>query len=117
MEDRFCRARVPTLFSALVYLLTTNSESVFAQHMQSTLEQERERLKELLFLTDAQTAKVLKIYGDWQYELSKVLEPGERKPETMRGAIMAVMERAEKQMDLLLTADQKKELISSSVNA
>jgi Spy/CpxP family protein refolding chaperone len=76
-----------------------------------TPEEQIRRLKESLSLTDAQAVKVLKIYGNWQEEMWNVFESGEENRETMREAMMVIMKEVDKQIDSLLTADQKSNLI------
>jgi hypothetical protein len=68
-------------------------------------------LKESLSLTDAQVAKLLKIYGDWEEEMSIVLRSGDNNHETRGEVLLEIMKESEKQIDSLLALDQQRNLI------
>lgn len=115
MKVRASPTADPPLFTALVFLLTSINESVFEHCIRLTPEEEIERLKELLSLTDEQAAKALKIYGNWQDKMWKVFRSGEEREKT-REATMAILRDADKQIGSLLTADQKRRLIDAGMS-
>ena len=78
MADQSCATAPPMLLPALVFLLDIISGSVCIPQTRIVAREEQTRgLKESLSLTDAQAAKILKIYGDWEEEMSNVLGSGD----------------------------------------
>jgi len=108
VKDRSHPAAIRSFFGTLAVVLTTISLPILAQPIRVTPEEQTKRLKELLSLTDAQAAKVLKIYENSQEEMRKLFESGEEDRETMRQAMMTIMMNVDKQIDSLLAADQRK---------
>jgi hypothetical protein len=95
-----------------VYLLTKHDGSdPFGAYLQLTSWEQKKRIKELLSLSDAQAAGLLQIYEHWHDDSSKVCDSGEENDEEMGGAMILLMAKADKQIDSLLTADQKRTLV------
>jgi hypothetical protein len=112
VNDQAFSRGVSKLFPSLAYLLTKHDGSdLFGAYVQVTSEEQTKRVKELLSLGDAQAAALLQIYEHWQDESSRVWESGEENSGRMGGAMMLLMVKADKQIDSLLTADQKRTLI------
>jgi hypothetical protein len=112
MADQYRATAAPMLFPALVFLLDIISGSVcIPQTRIVTPEEQTKELKESLSLTDAQVAKLLRIYGDWEEEMSNVLGSGDDNRVTKGEALLELMKGSEKQIDSLLTVDQQRNLI------
>jgi hypothetical protein len=112
MTDQYSPTAVPMLFPALVFLLGTIGESVHLRQMRiMTPEEKTKELKESLSLTDAQVAKLLKIYGDWGEEMSNVLRSGNGHCVTEGETLLEIMKELEKQIDSLLTVEQQRNLV------
>ena len=112
MNDQSFSRGVPKLFPNLVHLLTKHDGSdLFGAYLQVTSEEQTKRVKELLSLSDAQAAALLQIYEHWQDDSSRVWESGEENNGRMGGTMMLLMAKADKQIDSLLTADQKRTLV------
>lgn len=112
MNDQSFSRRVPKLFPSLVHLLTKQDGSdLFGTYVQMTSEEQKKKVKELLSLGDEQTEGLLQVYRHWQDDSSRVWESGEENSGRMGGAMMLLMVKADKQIDSLLTADQKRTLI------
>jgi hypothetical protein len=112
MADQYCATAPPMLFPALVFLLDIVGGSVCIPQTRIVApEEQTKELKDSLSLTDAQVAKLLKIYGDWEEEMSNVLGSGDGNRVTKGEALLEIMKESEKQIGSLLTVEQQGNLV------
>ena len=112
MGGEYCATTPPMLFPALVFLLDIIRGSVCVPRTRiMTLEERTKELKESLSLTDEQASKLLRIYGEWEEEMSNVLRSGNGIRPTGGEALLEIMKESEKKIDSLLTVEQQRNLI------
>ena len=88
-------------------MISLSSFVASAQRVQQTPTNRAQHLKESLSLTDEQTAQVQAIYENSQKEMSAVSDSLKGNGKSMRQARREIMDKADKQIEQLLTDDQK----------
>ena len=103
------RIRLQTVAMVVMVGLMISLSSVvaMAQRVQQTPKNRAQHLKESLSLTDEQTAQVQTIYENSQKEMSAVSDSLKGNGKSMRQARRDIMDKADKQIEQLLTDDQK----------
>jgi len=91
----------------LVAFVVVAAATAFAQPPRMSAEDRTKRLTEQLSLTDVQAKKVLVIYKGSEEDMRKIFESADGDRDAMREKMRPVRERVNKQIDSLLTADQK----------
>lgn len=103
------RIRLHTVAMVVMVGLMISLSSVVAnaQRVQQTPQNRAQHLKESLSLTDEQTAQVQTIYENSQKEMSAVSDSLKGNGKSMRQARRDIMGKADKQIEQILTDDQK----------
>lgn len=91
----------------LVAFMVLTAASAFAQPPRMSAEDRTKRLTEQLSLTTDQAKKVLAIYKRSEEDMRKIFESAEGDRESMRESMRGQREKVNKEIEALLTADQK----------
>jgi periplasmic protein CpxP/Spy len=91
----------------LVAFLCLAAASAFAQPPRMSAEDRTKRLTEQLSLNEDQAKKVLAIYKRSEEDMRKIFESAEGDRESMRETMRAHRDKVNKEIEVLLTADQK----------
>lgn len=91
----------------LVAFIVLAAASAFAQPPRMSAEDRTKRLTEQLSLTTDQAKKVLAIYKRSEEEMQKIRDAADGDRETMRESMRGQREKVNKEIETLLTAEQK----------
>ena len=91
----------------LVAFMVLTAASAFAQPPRMSAEDRTKRLTEQLSLTTDQAKKVLAIYKRSEEDMRKIFESAEGDRESMRESMRGQREKVNKEIEALLTAEQK----------
>ncbi len=108
-KDKHMSVRIiARTFLAVSSLLILGSVSFSQGMMMATPEERAKRLTERLSLTEDQTKKVQEIFKNADKERSEKMEPVRGDRDAMREQMTAIMASTDKQIEKILTDEQKK---------
>ena len=96
-----------TMLVIVGLMISLSSFVANAQRVQQTPQNRAQHLKESLSLTDEQTAQVQTIYENSQKEMSALSDSLKGNGKSMRQGRRDIMDKANKQIEQILTDDQK----------
>jgi hypothetical protein len=99
-------ARLLTGFMLVAFIVLA-AASAFAQPQRMSAEDRTKKLTEQLTLKEDQAKKVLAIYKRSEEDMRKIFESAEGDRESMRETMRTHREKVNKEIEALLTAEQK----------